>query len=93
MANKPDPTDLSSLLAARKQLKRDRPAPEPEKKKVGRPRSRSSDPNCAPLNLVIDIDTVDDVRYKLAKLNKGKSPKQSLSALVEELLRNWLSDN
>ncbi len=64
-----------------------------EKKKPGRPPGRRSDPNCSPLNLLINEDTVNEAKYKLAKQNKGKTPKKSLSDLVEELLDRWIEDN
>jgi hypothetical protein len=61
-------------------------------KKVGRPPGRRSNPDVNPLNLLIEEDLVNEVRYKLGKLNKGKSPKEkkSLSDLVETLLQEWL---
>lgn len=61
-------------------------------KKVGRPPGRRSNPNVNPLNLLIEEDLVNEVRYKLGKLNKGKLPKEkmSLSDLVETLLQEWL---
>lgn len=98
--SKPDPTDLSSLLATRKQQKskgnrlknQETVGTErtEKKKKVGRPPGRRSDPNCSPLNLILNEDIINDAKYKLAKLNKGKIPKKSLSDLVEELLEEWL---
>jgi hypothetical protein len=59
-------------------------------RKVGRPRGRRSNPDVDTLNLLIDEDLVAEVRFKLAKLNKGKKPKQTISDLVEELLQEWV---
>lgn len=101
---KPDPTDLTELLQARKQRQREsslKPNPQltsqlPEEeiasspRKVGRPPGRRSNPNVSPLNLLIDDDLVTEVRYKLRKLNKGKSLKKTVSDVVEELLQEWL---
>ncbi|NJO93308.1 MAG: hypothetical protein HC820_01130, partial [Hydrococcus sp. RM1_1_31] len=61
-------------------------------KKVGRPRGRRSNPDVDTLNLLIDEDLVAEVRFKLAKLNKGKKPKQTISDLVEELLQQWITE-
>ena len=105
--SKSDPTDLSSLLASRKKQKSENKKPnntvdsedkkeavaKEEKKKVGRPPGRRSDPNCSPLNLILNEDTINEAKYKLAKLNKGKTPKKSLSDLVEELLDRWIEDH
>jgi hypothetical protein len=61
-------------------------------KKVGRPKGRRSNPDVDTLNLLIDEDLVAEVRFKLAKLNKGKKPKQTISDLVEELLQQWVKE-
>ncbi|MGB5772770.1 MAG: hypothetical protein WBM32_23315 [Crocosphaera sp.] len=102
---KSDPADLTQLLSARRQQKEVVRVPqevktsvtvtpqiEVEPKKVGRPPGRRSDPNCRSLTLLVNEEVIDDAQYKLKKLNRGKSPKQSLSDLVEELLEEWLSE-
>ncbi len=102
---KADPTDLTQLLSARRQQKdvvtvsqevETSVAFDPkivvEQKKVGRPPGRRSDPNCTSLTLLVNEDTIADAKYKLRKLNRGKSPKQSLSDLVEGLLQDWLEE-
>ena len=100
---KSDPADLTQLLSARRQQKEVvtptqeiktsvtvTPQIEVEPKKVGRPPGRRSDPHCRSLTLLVNEDVIADAQYKLRKLNRGKSPKQSLSDLVEELLEGWL---
>lgn len=101
---KSDPSDLASLLRARQQRKTKQPAqkqqleaatapkplgPEPAKK-VGRPKGRRSNPDVSPLNLLINQDLILEVRFKLGKFNKGKSPKTTISDLVEDLLQEWV---
>ena len=66
---------------------------QPTTKKVGRPRGRRSNPEVAPLNLLINEDLVLEVRFKLGKQNKGKTPKKTISDLVEELLSEWVKDD
>ena len=63
-----------------------------ETKKIGRPPGRRSDPNCRSLTLLVNEEVIDEAQYKLKKLNRGKSPKQSLSDLVEGLLEGWLKE-
>ena len=102
---KSDPSDLTSLLQARQQRKTKQPvqkqlpdaataqkpsSPEPPKK-VGRPKGRRSNPDVSPLNLLINQDLILEVRFKLGKLNKGKSPKTTISDLVEDLLQEWVN--
>lgn len=93
---KSDPADLTQLLSARRQhkeVKPTQPVVPTETKKIGRPPGRRSDPNCRSLTLLVNEDVIADAQYKLRKLNRGKSPKQSLSDLVEELLFGWLEES
>jgi hypothetical protein len=99
LMTKADPTDLTQLLSARRKQKevslppsQVAPSTVVEQKKVGRPPGRRSDPNCSSLTLLVDEDTITDAKYKLRKLNRGLTPKKSLSDLVEELLQEWLSE-
>jgi hypothetical protein len=62
-------------------------------RKVGRPKGRRSNPNVSPLNILVDEDLVLEVRFKLGKENKGRTPKKSISDLVEELLRQWVAQD
>ena len=103
---KSDPSDLASLLQARQQRKTKQPlqkqppdaaiAQEPASpsppKKVGRPKGRRSNPDVSPVNLLINQDLILEVRFKLGKLNKGKSPKTTMSDLVEDLLQEWVNN-
>ena len=59
-------------------------------KKIGRPKGRRSDPSNTTLTLLIKEDVLTEARYKLSKQNRGKSPKKTLSDLVEELLNGWI---
>ena len=98
---KSDPSDLTSLLQARQQRKTKQPpdaataqkstSPSPPKK-VGRPKGRRSNPDISPVNLLINQDLILEVRFKLGKLNKGKSPKTTISDLVEDLLQEWVNN-
>ena len=102
---KSDPSDLASLLQARQQRKTKQPVqkqppetattPKPASssppKKVGRPKGRRSNPDISPVNLLINQDLILEVRFKLGKLNKGKSPKTTISDLVEDLLQEWVN--
>lgn len=105
---KDDPTDLTSLLNHRRRGKKDLNTKEsspPQKndesgteqksaRKVGRPRGRRSNPSVSSLTLLIDAGVVNDTKYNLGRQNLGKDPadKESLSDLVEELLKDWLKD-
>lgn len=93
---KTDPADLTQLLSARRQHKEVKAVSTvvpKETKKIGRPPGRRSDPNCRSLTLLVNEEVIDDAQYQLKKLNRGKSPKQSLSDLVEELLEGWLENS
>lgn len=93
--------DMSDLLAYRRKQKSEKALPPdnivPEKqivsppaKKIGRPKGRRSDPTNTSLTLLIKEDVLTEARYKLSKENRGKSPKKTLSDLVEELLNGWI---
>ena len=66
------------------------PFPSVPAKKMGRPKGRRSDPSNTTLTLLIKEDVLTEARYKLSKQNRGKSPKKTLSDLVEELLNGWI---
>ena len=61
-----------------------------ESKKVGRPRGRRSNPENTTLTLIVNENVLLEARYKLNKMNIGKSPKKTLSDLTEELLKEWI---
>ena len=96
--------DMADLLAYRKKQKTEKVVPtdnnitQEEKtaspsipaKKIGRPKGRRSDPSNTTLTLLIKEDVLTEARYKLSKQNRGKSPKKTLSDLVEELLNGWI---
>lgn len=66
------------------------PSPSVPAKKMGRPKGRRSDPSNTTLTLLIKEDVLTEARYKLSKQNRGKSPKKTLSDLVEDLLNGWI---
>ena len=93
--------DMSDLLAYRRKQKtakviptdnlaQQEQSPSLPAKKIGRPKGRRSDPSNTTLTLLIKEDVLTEARYKLSKQNRGKSPKKTLSDLVEELLNGWI---
>lgn len=93
--------DMSDLLAYRRKQKSEKvipsenlaqeeQIPSPPAKKIGRPKGRRSDPTNTTLTLLIKEDVLNEARYKLSKQNRGKTPKKTLSDLMEELLNGWI---
>lgn len=96
--------DMADLLAYRRKQKTEKvvptdniveeeqetPSSPAQEKKIGRPKGRRSDPSNTTLTLLIKEDVLTEARYKLSKQNRGKSPKKTLSDLVEELLNGWI---
>lgn len=95
--------DMSDLLAYRRKQKsakvtstdnlaQEEKIPSLPAKKIGRPKGRRSDPSNTTLTLLIKEEVLNEARYKLSKQNQGKTPKTTLSDLVEELLNSWIEN-
>ncbi|PHJ81489.1 hypothetical protein VF14_18195 [Nostoc linckia z18] len=63
-----------------------------EKRTVGRPRGRRSDPNYTQISAYVPLDLVLDVQEALAKDKRRTRRRTAMTAseLVENLLRDWL---
>ncbi len=96
MSSKPT-SDFSDLLQSRKARKNpvevgtelQNQVDETPSKKIGRPKGRRSNPDCISLTLLVNERILVKARNKLNEINIGKTPKKTMSDVIDTLLEEW----